>query len=385
MLKKKKYSYFYKFVRDYYNTNDYIPLHAPIFNDKEENFLVEAVKSTYVSSVGKFVNEFENLVSEYTDSPDCIAVVNGTAALHIALLLANVEANDIVITQAFTFIATCNAIRYCNAEPVFIDIDTDTLSISPIALENWLEANAKINSNGVCVTKDGEKTIKACVPVHIFGHPAKIEELTFICKKWNIVLVEDASESLGSFYKNKHTGTFGFIGVLSFNGNKIITTGGGGMIMASGSVAKDAKHITTTAKRPHPYEFDHDRIGFNYRMPNINAALGCAQIQKIELFVQQKRNLAELYRDLYKNRSIRFFQEPIHCRSNYWLNTLIFEESNERDEMLRETNAQGIMTRPPWKLMNELPMYKECKHDGLLNSISLQKRIINVPSSVRIK
>ena len=201
----------------------------------------------------------------------------------------------------------------------------------------------------------------------------------------NIVLVEDASESLGSFYKNKHTGTFGFIGVLSFNGNKIITTGGGGMIMASGSVAKDAKHITTTAKRPHPYEFDHDRIGFNYRMPNINAALGCAQIQKIELFVQQKRNLAELYRDLYKNRSIRFFQEPIHCRSNYWLNTLIFEESNERDEMLRETNAQGIMTRPPWKLMNELPMYKECKHDGLLNSISLQKRIINVPSSVRIK
>jgi len=376
-------SVFCEFVRNYYNSNDFIPLHAPTFNEVEENLVLETIRSSFVSSVGQFVNDFETSIENYTQSPKCVAVVNGTAALHISLLMANVQPNDLIITQALTFVATCNAINYCQAEPVFIDVDRETMSMSPKALERWLENNAKISKEGWCVSKNNERVIKACVPVHIFGHPAKMDELQAICNKWNIIIVEDASESLGSFYKNQHTGTFGLLGAVSFNGNKIITTGGGGMIMSNVDIAKEAKHITTTAKVPHPFEFIHDKIGFNYRMPNINAALGCAQIQKIENFIAQKRNLALQYEELFKKSSLVFFVEPKNCRSNYWLNTLICNDKKERDEMLVFTNSNGIVTRPPWKLMNELPIYQHCMHDELTTSMWLQERIINLPSSVK--
>lgn len=370
------------FIRDYYGTNEFIPLHAPVFSGNEQRYVLDTIISTFVSSVGAYVDRFERDMASYTGSPMAVATVNGTAALHIALRLAGVEAGDLVITQPLTFVATCNAIAYCKAEPVFIDVDRGTLGLSAMAMEAWLEDNAKLDSEGVCRTHADNKVIRACVPMHTFGHPADLDGLVSVTQRWNIALVEDAAESLGSYYKGKHTGTFGVLGTLSFNGNKIITTGGGGMILAGESLGARAKHLTTTAKQPHPYEYVHDEVGYNYRLPNINAALGCAQLEQLEGFIDCKRALAARYAELLKGSELQFFQESEGCRSNYWLNAVICENSQRRDALLKATNDSGVMTRPVWQLMNHLPIYAHCLRGDLTNSEWLEARVVNLPSSV---
>ena len=370
------------FVRDYYQTKEFIPLHAPVFKGHELDYVVDTIKSTFVSSVGSYVDRFEQDIAVYTGSERAVATVNGTAALHIALKLAGVEAGDLVITQPLTFVATCNAIAYCNAEPVFVDVDRETLGLSASAMSTWLEQNAFVDDDGICRTKIDNRVVRACVPMHTFGHPADLDSLCQVAAKWRLVLVEDAAESLGSLYRNKHTGTFGKLGVLSFNGNKIMTTGGGGMILSDIESGSRAKHKTTTAKQPHPYEYVHDEVGYNYRMPNLNAALGCAQLEQIESFIESKRNLAEAYATVLLGSDLCFVTEPKQCRSNYWLNAVICEDLAHRDSLLESTNKQGVMTRPIWALMNHLGMYRNCLRGSLENSEWLEARVVNLPSSV---
>jgi aminotransferase in exopolysaccharide biosynthesis len=373
------------FIREQYCTNDYIPLHAPIFDGNERGYVIETIDSTFVSSVGAFVDRFENDMAKYTGSPRAVATVNGTAALHAALKLAGVKFGELVITQSLTFIATCNAINYCGAAPIFVDVDRHTLGLSPSALNIWLHENAYMDDDGICCTKSDNKIIRACLPMHTFGHPVELDDLLVVCSRWNLVLIEDAAESLGSFYKGRHTGTFGLLGTLSFNGNKIITTGGGGMILTNEELGHRAKHLTTTAKQPHPYEFFHDEIGFNYRLPNLNAALGCAQLESLERFISAKRTLAARYADELNGSDLQFFCEPSNCRSNYWLNAVICESIVQRDALLKATNEQSIMTRPIWSLMNHLPSYAHCRTGDLRNAEWLEKRIVNLPSSVILK
>lgn len=371
-----------RFVREQYRTQEFIPLHAPVFNGNESTYVQQTIKSTFVSSVGAFVDRFEQSAAQYTGAQRAVATVNGTAALHAALLLAGVGQGDLVITQALTFIATCNAITYCGAMSVFVDVDRHTLGLSPSALAAWLEANARLDGDGCCRLQADDRRIAACVPMHTFGHPADLAGLVEVCRRWGLVLVEDAAESLGSFYQGKHTGTFGLLGALSFNGNKIITTGGGGMILTDCDTGARAKHLTTTAKRPHPYEYVHDQIGFNYRLPNINAALGCAQFEQLETFVASKRELATRYQDHLNGSDFQFVCEPEGCRSNYWLNALICPDRARRDALLQTTNDAGVMTRPIWQLMCDLPMYAACHADSLENSRWLAERVINLPSSI---
>lgn len=370
------------FIRDYFGTSDFIPLHAPVFSGREKDYVVDTIDSTFVSSVGAFVDRFEQDMASYTGAPRAVATVNGTAALHIALRLAGVESGDLVITQPLTFVATCNAIAYCGAEPVFVDVDRHTLGLSPQALETWLEDNAQLDAEGVCRAKADNKAIRACVPMHTFGHPADLEGLVAVCQRWNLNLVEDAAESLGSFYKGRHTGTFGALGTLSFNGNKIMTTGGGGMILAGEELGAHAKHLTTTAKKPHPYEYIHDEVGYNYRLPNLNAALGCAQLEQLESFIEAKRALAAGYEAFFRDGDIEFVKEPAECRSNYWLNAVVCENKAQRDALLKSTNDQGVMTRPIWALMNHLAMYQQCRKGDLHNAEWLEARVVNLPSSV---
>lgn len=374
-----------RFVRDYFQTNEFIPLHAPVFPGREKEYVADTIESTFVSSVGAYVDRFEQDVASYTGSPRAVATVNGTAALHIALKLAGVEAGDQVITQPLTFVATCNAIAYCNAEPVFIDVDRDTLGLSARALEAWLEEHARLDSEGVCRTRTDNKVVRACVPMHTFGHPADLDGLVSVTNRWSIVLVEDAAESLGSYYKGKHTGTFGTLGSLSFNGNKIMTTGGGGMILAGEVLATRAKHLTTTAKKPHPFEYIHDELGYNYRLPNLNAALGCAQLEQLESFIGAKRALAAAYDRFFTGTDLEFVKEPAGCRSNYWLNAVICEDKAQRDELLESTNQQGVMARPVWALMNHLSMYQGCRKGELRNAEWLEERVVNLPSSVSLR
>lgn len=371
-----------KFVRDYYGTDGSVPLHSPVFHGRELEYVADTINSTFVSSIGAYVNRFERDIERYTGSSKAVATVNGTAGLHIALRLAGVGEGDLVVTQALTFVATCNAIAYCGAEPVFIDVDKDTLGLSPSALSNWLDEHAYIDDAGVCRTFGDNRVIRACVPMHTFGHPANLEGLLSIADSWGLCLIEDAAESLGSFYKGKHTGTFGKLGVFSFNGNKILTTGGGGMIVSDNNTGMLAKHLTTTAKQPHPYEYVHDQIGYNYRLPNINAALGCAQLEQIESFIKAKRTLAEGYRDVLRSTDLQYFSEPKDCRSNYWLNAVICENLAHRDSLLEATNSHGIMTRPIWQLMCRLPMYRNCLKGSLPNSKWAEARVVNLPSSV---
>ncbi len=371
-----------QFVREQYRTNEYIPLHAPVFCGRERAYVVDTIASTYVSSVGTYVDRFESDMAGYTSSPRAVAVVNGTAALHIALQLAGVERGDLVITQPLTFIATCNAIAYCGAEPVFVDVDRHTLGLSPTALAAWLEEHALMDDEGLCRTKADGRVIRACVPMHTFGHPAEIDGLLAVCDRWDLPLVEDAAESLGSFYKGRHTGTLGTLGTLSFNGNKIITTGGGGMILTNEELGDRAKHLTTTAKKPHPFEYVHDEVGYNYRLPNLNAALGCAQLEQLEGFIAKKRVLAACYAEQLKGGDLQFVVEPANCRSNYWLNAVVSGSREQRDALLKATNAQGVMTRSVWALMNHLPMYAKCRRGELANAEWLEERIVNLPSSV---
>jgi len=370
------------FIRSVYKTDSFIPLHEPRFSGNEKKYLNECIDSTFVSSVGKFVDEFENKIASYTGAKYAIATSNGTSALHISLLISGVESGDEVITQPLTFVATCNAISYCNASPVFIDVDKDTMGMSPIALESFLKANTTVK-NQQCVNKSTGSIIKACIPMHTFGHPCRIEEIQKICKEWHIILVEDSAESLGSFYNNQHTGTFGELGVISFNGNKVITSGGGGCILTNNEdLAKKAKHITTTAKEPHKWEYTHDMVGYNYRMPNLNAALIVAQLEQLDGFLKSKRSLAKFYKEFFQNGDIHFVTDPENAKSNYWLNSIILKSKDQRSLFLDETNSQSVMTRPIWTLMNKLPMFKEAQCGDLTNAEWLEERVVNIPSSV---
>jgi len=370
-----------QFIRQQYRSDAFIPLHAPVFAGREQEYVNNTIASTFVSSVGAYVDRFEHDMAVYTGSPRAVATVNGTSALHIALRLAGVEPGELVITQPLTFVATCNAIAYCSAEPLFIDVDRDTLGLSPSALDAWLVDNASVGDDGLCRTSDGQ-VIRACVPMHTFGHPVDLDGLLQVCRRWHLVLVEDAAESLGSFYKGRHTGTFGELGTLSFNGNKIMTTGGGGMILAGEALGARAKHLTTTAKQAHPYEYVHDEIGYNYRLPNLNAALGCAQLEQLEVFIASKRQLAERYAEYFKGGDLQFVSEPAGCRSNYWLNAVICVDREQRDALLAATNNAGVMTRPIWALMNRLSIYAHCRKGELVNAEWLEARVVNLPSSV---
>lgn len=371
-----------RFVRDQYQTNEFIPLHAPVFSGKEREYVADTIESTFVSSVGTYVDRFEHDIASYTGSPRAVATMNGTAALHMALLLAGVKPGELVITQPLTFVATCNAIAYCSAEPVFVDVDRHTLGMSPTALSIWLQEYAHLDADGICRTKSSGRIVRACVPMHTFGHPADLDGLLTVCKQWHITLVEDAAESLGSYYNGRHTGTFGAIGTLSFNGNKIMTTGGGGMILCGEEIGIRAKHLTTTAKKPHPYEYVHDAIGYNYRLPNLNAALGCAQLEQLENFIDNKRILAARYAETFKDTQLQFVCEPANCRSNYWLNAVVCENREHRDALLKATNNSGVMTRPIWALMNHLPMFERSLKGDLPNAEWLEARIVNLPSSI---
>ena len=379
-----KYQNTINFIGNLYRTEGFIALHEPRFAGNEKAYLMDCIDSTYVSSVGKYVDRFERLVAEYTGVKYAIATVNGTAALHIALKLAGVSHEDEVITQPLTFIATCNAITYCGAKPVFVDVDLDTLGMSPLSLRTFLNANATKTTLGCINNKTGKK-ISAVVPMHTFGHPCRIDEIAKICDEFNIPLIEDAAESLGSFYQGKHTGAFGKLSALSFNGNKILTTGGGGMIITDDeALAKRAKHITTTAKQPHPYEFVHDEIGFNYRLPNINAALGCAQMENLPKILESKRDIANAYAEFFSDSHLKFVKEPPRASSNYWLNTLVLEDRQARENFLKDLNEAGVMSRPVWRLMNELPMFSDCQSADLTNAKWLEDRVVNIPSSARL-
>lgn len=377
------------FIKDLYGNQDFTPLSVPVFIGNEKKYLNECIDTTFVSSVGKFVDRFEEEMARYTGAKKAVVCVSGTNALHMAMMLVGVERGDEVLTQALTFIATCNAISYIGAHPVFIDVDRETMGLSPVALKNWLEENAEVK-NGVCYNKHTGHRVKACVPMHTFGHPCKIEDIGAVCQEYHLELVEDAAESIGSLYKGRHTGTFGRVGALSFNGNKTITTGGGGMLLFNDEdLGKLAKHLTTQAKVPHRWEFRHDHIGYNYRMPNINAALGCAQMEHLEEYVLNKRETAQRYKEFFQNEvevkdEVEFFTEPENCRSNYWLNVVILKDKEAQLKFLQETNDNGVMTRPIWELMNRLPMFEHCEHDSLVNTIWFADRVVNIPSSVRM-
>ncbi|KIQ97489.1 LegC family aminotransferase [Lysobacter sp. A03] len=368
-------------VRDIYG-DSFVPLHRPVFEGNERQYLVDCIDSNFVSSVGAKVTAFEQQVAAFTGSRYAVATVNGTAALHIALLLAGVEPGDEVISQALTFIATCNALTYAGARPVFVDVDLDTLGMSADALRRFLATHAEIRG-GRAWNKTTGRRISACVPMHTFGLPCRINEIVAICDEYGIAVVEDAAESLGSYVGSRHTGTFGQLATLSFNGNKVITTGGGGMIITDDEVlAKRAKHLTTTAKVPHPYEFVHDEVGYNYRMPNLNAALGCAQMELLPQMLAIKAEVAARYREFFAGQGVRFIDAPEGTTSNFWLNAIVLDSEAERDAFLEYTNAQGVMTRPVWRLMSRLEMFKACQHDGLENSQWLEARVVNLPSSV---
>ena len=372
------------YIKNLYG-QDFVPLSVPQFIGNEKKYLNECIDTTFVSSVGKFVDRFEVDMAAYTGAKRAVVCVSGTNALHMAMMLAGVERDDEVLTQALTFIATCNAISYTGAHPVFIDVDKQTMGLSPDAVKAWLVAHAELK-NGLCYNKQTGRRVKACVPMHTFGHPVRIEELADICAEWHLELIEDAAESIGSKYKGKHTGLFGKVGVLSFNGNKTITTGGGGMLLFNDEALGDlAKHLTTQAKVPHRWEFRHDHIGYNYRMPNINAALGCAQLEHLDEYVADKRATAAAYAEYFSQvDDIQLFTEPENCFSNYWLNAVILKDHEAQQEFLQYTNDHGVMTRPIWELMSRLPMFGHCQHDDLENTIFFADRVVNIPSSVRL-
>jgi perosamine synthetase len=374
------------YIREVYKTpSAFIPLHEPRFVGKEREYVLDAIDSTFVSSVGKYVDRFEEEIRNYTGASYAVACVNGTAALHMSLIVAGVQKDDLVITQPLSFIATCNAISYLGAAPIFIDVDRQTLGLSPDSLESFLKQETVVKEDGRCYHKKSNKKISACVPMHTFGFPARIDQIKKICEGFGIPLIEDAAESIGSKYKGKHTGTFGLLGAFSFNGNKTITCGGGGVIVTNDErLARLAKHLTTQAKIPHKWEFDHDNIGYNYRMPNLNAAFACAQLERLDEFVNNKRELSELYRAFFADSPYKFIEEPAESESNYWLNAVLLKDLQERDDFLKYTNDAGVMTRPVWKLNNKLSMFKNSITANLVNSEWIEARLVNIPSSVRI-
>ena len=373
------------YIQELYKSKDFIPLHEPRFIGNEKNYLNECIDSTFVSSVGKFVDEFEKRICEYTGAKHAVAVTNGTSALHLSLVLAGVEKGDEVLTQALTFVATANAISYQHADPVFIDSAKDNLGMCPEDLKNFLENNCEKKQDGFTYNKKTGKRIKACLPMHTFGHAVDIDKIQEICFSHNIFLIEDAAEALGSYSKDRHLGTIAELGVLSFNGNKVITCGGGGVILIKDAeVAKRAKHLSTTAKIPHQWEFDHSEIAFNYRLPNLNAALACAQLEKLDSFLENKRETAQKYKKYFQKESWEFVDEPLGCKSNFWLNAFMVNDLSERNEVLEKMNASGVMTRPLWKLMSDLVPFRDCQKTNLKNAQMYYERVVNIPSSVRV-
>jgi aminotransferase in exopolysaccharide biosynthesis len=379
------YSNLIKFIRDWYQTNQFIPLHEPRFKEIDREYVLDAIDSTFVSSVGEYVNRFEHDLAAYMGVKRAVVTVNGTAALQVALRLAGVKGGDEVLIQPLTFVATANAIAYNNASPVFIDVDRDTLGLCPNALEEFLDQNAEKKGEST-FNKTTGKRIAAMVPMHTFGHPCKMGRLIALADQWNIAVVEDAAESLGSTILTRHCGTFGKAGILSFNGNKTITCGGGGAIITNDAALADrAKHLTTTAKVNHPWKYVHDEVGYNYRMPNLNAALACAQLEQLNGILADKRMLANAYNAFFSEIDwCDFFKEPDGCTSNYWLNAVITLDNQQRDDLLKTTNDSGIMTRPIWQLISDLEMYKQCQKGDLKNARWLHDRIVNLPSSVRL-
>lgn len=371
------------FFQDKFNTKDFIPLHAPVFKGNERKYVLDTIDSTFVSSVGVYVDMAEQIIAEISQTKKAVAVVNGTSCLQIAMQLTGVQRGDEVITQALTFVATANAIHYTGAEPVFLDVDYDTMGLSPKSVSAFLEEFGEKREHGTFNKKTG-KRIAACVPMHTFGFPVHLDELMTVCTEWNIPIVEDAAESLGSKYKGKHTGSFGQLGVFSFNGNKIVTCGGGGMIVTQDEeLGKLGKHLTTTAKVPHPYEYVHDQVGYNFRMPNLNAALVCAQLEQLDTFLANKRTLAQEYSAFFAGQNIKFRTELKNTQTNYWLMCVELENVEERNAFLKATNEAKTMTRPIWQLMYRLPMYQHCYRDAQKNAEFLEERVVNIPSSVR--
>lgn len=374
-------------LKNFYPEQAFVPLHEPIFKGNELQYVTDCIETGWVSSVGSYVDSFEKNLAEFTGVKRAIAVVNGTAALHICLKLVGVMANDEVLIPALTFVATANAISYAGAIPHFVDVSRSTLGVDPIQLEKYL-AQHTFQKDGKTFNKHTNRRISAIVPMHTFGHPVDMDKLVEVANFYHLKVVEDAAESLGSYYKDVHTGNFGNISTVSFNGNKIITTGGGGAILTNDEeLGKRAKHITTTAKIPHPYEYIHDEIGFNYRMPNLNAALGCSQLEALPDFLNKKRKLASAYKELFQTiEGFTFFEEPTHCQSNYWLNVLLLDAPNVhlRNEVIETLNKNGMMSRPIWKPLNELTMYQSCPSMDLTITRELAGRIINIPSSANL-
>lgn len=381
------YSDIIEYIKILYSNQKLVQIHTPVFFENEKKYTMECIDSTFVSYVGKYVTQFEEMTTRYVGAKYAVAVVNGTAALQIALKLTGVDSGDEVITQPLTFVATANAMSHCGAKPVFVDVDRDTMGMSPEKLEGWLKENAEYNkSEGKTRNKITKQAIAAIVPMHTFGFPCRIKEIVEIANKYNISVIEDAAESLGSYHEGKHTGTFGLAGILSYNGNKIITTGGGGMIITDNEeFARKAKHITTTAKVPHKWEYIHDEIAFNYRLTNVSAAIGVAQMENLDQILENKRETANHYKEFFEDKGIDFITEIENTKANYWLNSISLNDLEERNQFLEETNANGVMTRPIWRLMNKLEMYKDCQTGNLENAEYLERRIVNLPSGYRHK
>lgn len=373
------------FIKSLYPGESPVPLHAPRFLGNEKKYLLDCIDSTFVSYVGQYVSCFEDEIRQFTGARYSVAVSTGTAALHISLLLADVTPDTEVITQPLTFVATANAISYCGAHPVFVDVEKSTLGLDPDKLSEFLAEYAIIKSDERCYNKKTGCMITACVPMHTLGHPVRIDQIIEICAKYHIPVVEDAAEALGSFYKGQHAGTFGLFGILSFNGNKPVTTGGGGMIITNDeTLAAKAKHLTTTAKKPHPWEFVHDMVGYNYRMPNINAAVGCAQMERFADVLENKRATAHKYKNFFDEIGVSFFVESADSQSNYWLNSIIVKNRQERDRFLAYAADNGVQARPVWTLMNKLPMFSDFQGEHIETAQWLEDRLVNIPSSVRI-
>lgn len=371
------------YIKSQFDNKKFIPLHEPRFLGNEKKYVADCIESTYVSSVGAYVDKLELMMSYISGTMKSIAVVNGTSGLQVALRLVGVKAGDEIITQALTFIATINAIIYNGASPIFIDVDLDTMGLSPSAVQEFLEEFGELR-DGVCYNKKTNKKISACMPMHTFGFPVHLNELLNVCNKWNIPIVEDAAEAIGSEYHSRPIGGFGKLGVFSFNGNKIVTSGGGGAIVTNDvELGIKAKHLTTTAKVPHPYEYVHDDIGYNFRMPNLNAALACAQLEQLPNFIVSKRALAQEYNSFFKLKGINFRTELPQTKANYWLMCVELENKQERESFLKETNANGVMTRPIWQLIFKSPLYSRFQKDAQINAMYLEDRIVNIPSSVR--
>ena len=369
------------FIRSIYNSKDNIHLHEPKFVGNERKYLLDAMDSTLVSQIGPYVDRFENDMSLFTETKKTVAVTNGTCALQVALRLAGVQNNDEVLTQALTFVATANSISYLGANPVFIDVDLDTMGLSPKSLEEFLNQNAEIRDDG-SYNKETGKRFSACLPMHTFGFMCRIDEIVEICDKWNIPVIEDAAEALGSQYKGQSSGSFGLLSAFSLNGNKIITSGGGGAITTNNiDIGNQAKHLTTTAKIPHQWEYTHDKVGYNFRMPNLNAALACAQLEQIEIIKKSKKYIYNQYKSFLKDNGLKLVDIPENTDWNYWLMSILLEDKKDRDIFLQETNNKGINTRPIWKLMYNLPMYQNSQRDSQENAEYLEQRIVNLPSS----